>query len=104
MPNKPLARATPNKVLARLSVADFDLPKNNLKTIDLPLRFQVEDQGKAIKARYDKALVLRSVICATNRGHFRNTCINKRKGVPPTRPYSRSICSSATQSAAKQGA
>jgi CRP-like cAMP-binding protein len=46
------ARNTSNQILAQLSAADFALLKPDLKIIDLPVRFQMEEHGKLIKYVY----------------------------------------------------
>lgn len=43
---------SPNAILAHLSPSDFSLLKGHLKTVDLPVRFQMEEPGKLIKYVY----------------------------------------------------
>jgi CRP-like cAMP-binding protein len=49
---KASARATSNRILSRLSPSDSALLKPHLKTVDLPIRFQLEDHDKLIKHVY----------------------------------------------------
>ena len=52
MPNTATICATSNQILAGLSATDFDLLKPHLKTVNLPVRLQLENQNKLIKYVY----------------------------------------------------
>jgi|SRR5580698_800098 CRP-like cAMP-binding protein len=52
MAKKTGARATPNRILARLCAADFALLEPHLKTASLPVRLRLEDHGEPIKHVY----------------------------------------------------
>ncbi len=47
-----IARKTLNQVLARLSPKDFGILEPDLKSVELPVRFQVEERGKPIRHVY----------------------------------------------------